>query len=122
MQSLERLERLESLERLQSLERYVADYRDIPIPQGATVYCDPPYKSANGYCTGAFDHDAFYEWARNADFPIYISEYSMPDDFVRIWARDVNVLANQFGADGNVTEGLFVHRKWVNDIWKPTLF
>ena len=46
----------------------------------------------------------------------------MPDDFVRIWARDVNVLANQFGADGKVTEGLFVHRKWVNDIWKPTLF
>ena len=119
VQSLERLERLESLERL---ERYVADYRDIPIPQGATVYCDPPYKSANGYCTGTFDHEAFYEWARNADFPIYISEYSMPDDFVRIWARDVNVLANQFGADGNVTEGLFVHRKWINDIWKPTLF
>ena len=41
----------------------------------------------------------------------------MPDDFVRIWARDVNVLANQFGTDGNVTEGLFVHRKWGNDIW-----
>ena len=110
------------MERLERLQRYVADYRDIPILQCATVYCDPPYKSANGYCTGAFDHDAFYEWARNADFPIYISEYSMPDDFVRIWARDVNVLANQFGADGNVTEGLFVHRKWVNDIWKPTLF
>ena len=117
--SLECLQRLQSLERLQ---RYAADYRDIPIPQGATVYCDPPYKSASGYCTGAFDHEAFYEWARNADFPIYISEYSMPDDFVRIWARDVNVLANQFGADGKVTEGLFVHRKWVNDIWKPTLF
>ena len=118
----EDLARVERLQRLESLERYVADYRDISIPQGATVYCDPPYKSANGYCTGAFDHEAFYEWARNADFPIYISEYSMPDDFVRIWARDVNVLANQFGADGNVTEGLFVHRKWVNDIWKPTLF
>ena len=122
LQSLQSLERLQSLQRLESLERYVADYRDISIPQGATVYCDPPYKSADGYCTGAFDHEAFYEWARNADFPIYISEYSMPDDFVRIWARDVNVLANQFGADGNVTEGLFVHRKWVNDIWKPTLF
>ena len=122
LESLQRLERLQSLQRLERLERYVADYRDISIPQGATVYCDPPYKSADGYCTGAFDHDAFYEWARNADFPIYISEYSMPDDFVRIWARDVNVLANQFGADGNVTEGLFVHRKWVNDIWKPTLF
>lgn len=122
LESLQSLERLQSLESLQSLERYVADYRDIPIPQGATVYCDPPYKSASGYCTGAFDHDAFYEWARNADFPVYICEYSMPDDFVRIWARDVNVLANQFGADGTVTEGLFVHRKWVNDIWKPTLF
>jgi site-specific DNA-adenine methylase len=117
-----RKEGLESLQRLESLERYAADYREIPITKDATVYCDPPYKSANGYCTGTFDHDAFHEWARNADFPIYISEYSMPDDFVRIWARDVNVLANQFGADGNVTEGLFVHRKWMNDIWKPTLF
>lgn len=116
------LESLESLERLERLERYAADYREIPITKDAIVYCDPPYKSANGYCTGAFDHDAFYEWARNADFPVYVSEYSMPDDFERIWAQDVNVLANQFGADGKVTEGLFVHRKWVNDIWKPTLF
>ena len=122
LESLESLQSLESLESLERLERYAADYRDIPIPKGAVVYCDPPYRNANGYITGAFDHEAFYTWVRNADFPIYVSEYSMPDDFVRIWAKDVCVLANQFGADGTATEGLFVHRKWINDIWKPTLF
>lgn len=125
LESLERLQRLESLqslERLERLERYAADYRDIPIPKGAVVYCDPPYRNAHGYITGAFDHEAFYTWIRDADFPVYISEYSMPDDFVRIWAKDVCALANQFGADGYVTEGLFVHRKWINDSWKPTLF
>ena len=122
LQSLQRLQSLESLERLQSLQRYSTDYRDVPIERGGVVYCDPPYKDAGGYVTGAFDHDAFYDWARNAEFPVYVSEYSMPEDFIPVWEKPVAVLANQKGADGKVTERLYLHEKWANEVWKPTLF
>ena len=110
------------LERLQRLERYSTDYRDVPIEDGGVVYCDPPYKDADGYVTGAFDHDAFYDWARNAEFPVYVSEYSMPEDFIPVWEKPVAVLANQKGSDGKVTERLYLHEKWAHEAWKPTLF
>lgn len=122
LQSLESLERLESLESLERLEVHGGDWRDVPIEDGGIVYCDPPYRNASGYVTGKFDHAAFDDWARNADFPVYVSEYSMPDDFVRIWAKSVDVLANHLGADGKVTEGLWVHEKWIDGIPKTTLF
>ena len=57
LESLPSLERLESLERLQSLESqnrpllwpFVRDYRKVPIPERAVVYCDPPYKGTQKY-------------------------------------------------------------------------
>ena len=122
LQSLESLESLESLQSLERLERYSTDYRDVPIEDGGVVYCDPPYKGAGGYVTGAFDHDAFYDWVRNAEFPVYVSEYSMPEDFIPVWEKPVAVLANQKGSDGKVTERLYLHERWANEVWKPTLF
>jgi hypothetical protein len=93
LQSLERLERLQSLESLQSLERLESlqslerlklsrkDYSDVAIPPGATVYCDPPYANTSGYIDD-FDHERFYRWLRSMEFPVFVSEYSMPDDFI----------------------------------------
>ena len=122
LESLERLERLQRLQSLESLERLNLDYRDVPIEDGGVVYCDPPYRGVSGYVTGAFDHDAFYDWVRNAEFPVYVSEYSMPEDFIPVWEKPVAVLANQKGADGKVTERLYLHEKWAHEVWKPTLF
>jgi site-specific DNA-adenine methylase len=86
---LERLEQLEQLERLQQLEQldiinlYSKDYREIEIPVGAIVYCDPPYKGTAEYKENGFNHDKFFEWARNISNTnkIYISEYNAPPDF-----------------------------------------
>ena len=122
LERLESLERLERLERLESLQRLNLDYRDVPIEDGGVVYCDPPYRGVSGYVTGAFDHDAFYDWVRNAEFPVYVSEYSMPEDFIPVWEKPVAVLANQKGTDGKVTERLYLHEKWAHEVWKPTLF
>lgn len=90
LQSLESLERLQSLESLQSLERLGVsvsrlDYRAVEIPEGAVVYCDPPYKGTAEY-TIPFDSDGFYEWARQCPQPVYFSEYSAPADFRRVAA------------------------------------
>ena len=70
--------RLQSLENLQS---FGEDYRDIKIPKGSLIYCDIPYLQTNCGKYQGFNHEQFYEWARKQD-NIFISEYSMPDDFI----------------------------------------
>ena len=93
LKSLQRLQSLESLQRLQCLqclespiEVHKGDYRDVAIPEGAVVYCDPPYRSTATYSandTVPFDYDAFYRWCKQTarKHPVFISEYSMPPEF-----------------------------------------
>jgi DNA adenine methylase len=49
LQSLESLERLERLERLEDIEFMGKSYEEVPIPDGAIVYCDPPYQGTATY-------------------------------------------------------------------------
>ena len=101
LQSLESLERLQSLEspgRLQSLESpgrltySVGDYRDVEIPDGSVIYADIPYRTSTqkGDYGMRFDHEAFYDWCEAQTQPLFISEYSMPEDrFVCVAQWDV---------------------------------
>ena len=117
LQSLERLESLQSLESLQRLERldvFRKDYRDVSIPDGATVYCDPPYKNTSGY-DADFDHEEFYEWIRSVDFLVYVSEYAMPDDFVEIDSIG-KTCAYSSTKTIKRTERMFVHSRWADRI------
>jgi hypothetical protein len=84
LQQLERLERLQQLEQLEQLELYSEDYQGIEIPQGAIIYCDPPYLGRASYQVDDFEHDTFWEWARSQQNPIYVSEYQAPEDFVKV--------------------------------------
>ena len=123
LQSLERLERLqsleslESLERLQSLECLEMDYRDVQLPDGCVVYCDPPYAGTDGYGLhkSAFDQEAFWNWARKCERLLFISEYSAPVDFVPIvelpHRSRVSATTNN-----SVTERLFVHESRYNEL------
>lgn len=91
LERLERIQRLESLERIQQLESleniytdnitsYNKDYKDLEIPQGALIYCDPPYdNSAENY--GGFNTEEFLDWCveKSKTNPIYISEYNISD-------------------------------------------
>ena len=93
---LESLERLQHLQHLQHLDRLIVsrrDYRDLHIPEGAVVYCDPPYAGTDGY-GAAFDHRAFYSWCRAVGkrFPLFVSEYWMPSDFQCVAEFEVKVL------------------------------
>lgn len=86
---------LESLERLQSLESLtysVGDYRDVETPDGSVIYADIPYRTSTqkGDYGVRFDHEAFYDWCEAQTQPLFISEYSMPEDrFVCIAQWDV---------------------------------
>ena len=86
LQSLERLSRLQIIPRFSEPIFFTNfDYRNYEHKEGDVVYCDPPYKGTGDYDNNTFDHDAFYEWVRSMDYPVYFSEYSAPDDFVGIF-------------------------------------
>ena len=121
LESLERLkslQSLESLERLQSLEKEALivmstdDYRNYVYQDGDVVYCDPPYEGTSGYGR-EFDHEAFWQWCRTRDFPVYVSEYRAPEDFISIWCKEKRRLFNSSGLSENTVEHLFLHKKWI---------
>lgn len=120
LQSLESLERLQRLQSLQSLERLKLsrkDYSDVAIPPGATVYCDPPYANTTGYIDD-FDHERFYRWLRSMEFPVFVSEYSMPDDFICFASIDK---ACTFSPSKTIkrVEKMFVHERWADAVRRP---
>ena len=122
LESLQRLQSLESLQRLQSLESLqrlpsmlhvsALDYQAVEILPDSVVYCDPPYRNTKGYGV-AFDFDRFDAWLRRTTFPVYVSEYRMPADFVCIAEK---AKTSTLGAHNNTktVERLFLHKRWAH--------
>lgn len=122
LESLERLPSLERLERIQGLEclgeMHILErldisgksYNEVEILPNSVVYCDPPYIGTEGYCV-EFDHEQFYEWLRNTNFPVYISEYTMPSDFAIV--ASIDKIAS-FSATKNTVkqENLYIHERF----------
>lgn len=82
------------------------------------VYCDPPYAGTDGYSrTDTFDTEKFWQWARTREYPVYVSEFKAPDDFVAIWTKcRPNHLSRPTAEhDGKqyVVENLFVHERFL---------
>jgi len=81
---------LKDLKGLTTAQFLCKDYREVIIPEGAVVYCDPPYKNTTGYTTGSFNTDEFWEYMRKISKTnkVFISEQEAPDDFKCIWQKD----------------------------------
>ena len=117
LESIERLERIQCLERLGEmhiLERlYISgkSYNEVEILPNSVVYCDPPYIGTKGYCV-EFDHEQFYEWLRNTNFPVYISEYTMPSDFAIV--ASIDKIASFSATDKSTVkqENLYIHERF----------
>lgn len=123
LESLERLQSLQCLERIHGLERlgeiHILErldisgksYNEVEIFPNSVVYCDPPYIGTGGYCV-EFDHEQFYEWLRNTNFPVYISEYTMPSDFAIV--ASIDKISN-FSPTNNSTvkqENIYIHERF----------
>lgn len=67
------------------------DYKDVHIPDGSVVYCDPPYANTTGYTTGNFNHNEFWDYVREISKKnlVLISEQNAPDDFECIWEQEL---------------------------------
>ena len=113
LESLERLQRLQSLESLERLQVTSLSYDEIDIPDGAVVYCDPPYyacdKRLYDGTANAFDHNAFHDWCVSVSKtnPIFISEYSIEDDRFEIVAEKQKMTSMSSNKSFNVTERLY---------------
>lgn len=126
LQSLHRLKRLQSLESLERLESlgglqlFSGDYQAVKIPENSVVYCDPPYGNCSAtvdrrtYCKG-FDLFRFFDWLRKVDFPVFVSEYAMPEDFVAVWQK-TKICAFSAQKAKYAVERVFVHERFVDDV------
>lgn len=82
---------LKDLPRLQDATFTCFDYKDVPIPDGAVVYCDPPYANTTGYSVGTFNSDEFFEYMRQLSkrCDVFISEEQAPSDFECIYQQEL---------------------------------
>lgn len=120
---LESLQRLVSLERIQGLanmstghsdldniQTYGTDYQNVFIPKNSLIYCDIPYNNTKCDKYKGFDHDRFYEWAEKQD-NIFISEYSMPDNFIPYAYQKKIVLSAANCNSAKAKEILFTNKR-----------
>ena len=114
LQSLQSLQNLQNLQNLQRLQINAGDYQAVVIPPDSVVYCDPPYKGTTEYKDGGFDYPRFYNWLRTRDYPVWVSEYAMPDDFVSVWSRNKICKYSQTNNNRKTTEHLFVHKRFAD--------
>ena len=115
------IERLINVERLYNIDCLTTDYQSVVIKANSVVYADPPYRnlkeqSSANRCFGKFDFNRFDNWCREVDFPVYISEYEMPSDFVSLTGLYRKSTLNGKGTGEKTSEQIFIHRKWQNII------
>ena len=113
LDSITRQIEIERLQSLQSLQSYGTSFENVPIPPNSLIYCDIPYIGTNCgkyYPKEIFKHDLFYEWALQQD-NIFISEYTMPSNFIEIANTEKVVLSAANGNSNTATERLYTNRR-----------
>ena len=111
------------MNRLQNLEQpteldidFISfDYKDYQHEEGDVVYCDPPYAGVWKYDGREFNNEEFWNWVRTRDYPVYVSEYNAPDDFVSVWNKGIS----KHGCGGKTAhqkaiEHLYIHNTKLN--------
>jgi len=77
---------------------------DIKPKIKSLLYCDIPYKDTKQYATSKdFNYELFYQWCRDRSKEghiVFISEYSMPNDFKCIWQQEVKSSLSANGVSG----------------------
>ena len=121
LQRLQRLQRLQGLQGLQGLETSRLDYRDVPVPEGACVYADPPYRGTNCRAYGgAFDFGAFDGWLAGAPFMVVVSEYTAPPGCVEVARCETRATMAASGKNQRHVERLFVQGRFAAE-WRERM-
>lgn len=108
LQSLERLEMLNNLNDIKNIVCTNLSYDELDFETDSVIYCDPPYKNTSSYKIN-FNHEEFYDWCRKQK-NIYVSEYSMPNDFHEVGFVNKRSLMDAARKAGTKKEKLFTNR------------
>ena len=128
LMNVENLQRQESLKGTEPprgpecMEVSRMDYREVDIRPGDTVYCDIPYRGTGEEYNAGFDHGAFYRWALSRDFPVFVSEYSMPEGFVRMAVKERRGHLSATNNSARRMEGIFVQAQFKGEVGQLSLF
>lgn len=82
---------MKKMKTMQDVKFECRDYLELN-PEGALIYCDPPYQGTTQYgkIVGDFDSAQFWdkvrEWSESNT--VVVSEYNAPDDFEEVWRRE----------------------------------
>lgn len=108
---LQRLQEMKS-EQIENITFFNEDYRNVPLPDNAIIYCDIPYKQTGKYNSStSFDYDAFYDWCiekKKQGYQVFISEYSMPEDKFECVFELSKITSFAATKSSRVTEKIFV--------------
>lgn len=119
LESLAYLEHIVRLQNLQNLQITNSSYEQVDIlGKNPVIYCDIPYKGTGEYKEGGFDHEKFYKWVENCDFPVYISEYDAPFQECEMFSHRSTLSATN--NKKKVVERLFWNGK--GDVFNHKLF
>lgn len=90
-----------------------ADYREVKIPEGWVIYCDPPYAGGEKYRDIGkrikFDNSEFWKWAEKASEKniLLVSEYKAPEGWESVWCRRKQMEIGGKSRDIKLNELLF---------------
>jgi DNA adenine methylase len=95
---------------LEEVEFSFGDYNQYSNLKNYVIYCDPPYNNYSQYYGCKFNSDKFYNWCRemSKNNIVFVSEYSVPDDFTEIWGKSTKVSGNKIKNHIKRTEKLFL--------------
>lgn len=109
---LEKLKKLQTLIQLKQIKIYNKSYIDVDIENNSVLYCDIPYKNTKEYQHKKFNYDEFYNWALSNNNPVFVSEYSMPNEFKCVGEFE-HLSTMAANTTKKVTEKLFWNKKEV---------
>ncbi len=91
------------------------DYKVFANYENCVFYLDPPYRGTKVYNgQNRFDYESFYSFCRTLAQKnwVFISEYTMPEDFDCVWSKERKVLQKSDREKAEVaTEKLFVYKE-----------
>lgn len=104
---------LKQAEKIEDVIFCCCDYSEIK-PEGALIYCDPPYQNTTGY-KDKFDHGAYWEWCRemSKNNIVLCSEYSAPEDFKCIWQKELTTTLDKNSRSKAVEKLFAFERRWI---------
>lgn len=112
---------LKDIEQIKKIEFVNLDYRDVKLPDGCIVYCDPPYASTKDYAyQGKFDSNEFWEYMRkiSKNHLVFISEENAPEDFISIWEQPLKrTLCVDKSKYADKLEHLYIHKLNYNKLY-----